>query len=280
MGFPAALVGEATAVARRKLSARQALAFAAGLGADRSLADDLDTFEALPFYCASMEWAASLLLRERLSGYMDQGEIVRGVHASQDTRFYRGARPGAELETTTHITAARQTRAGARVSITFTTRADGATIAETLSETVYRNVILDGPDSCQAEPYPSTRKPAIEPDRVLDRTIPRALPHVYSECAEIWNPIHTEQRVARAAGLDSIILHGSASWALAGLEIANAYLGNNPGRLARLSARFTGQVIPGSAVQLRLARDRSDVRYELISTENTSVLAHGVAELR
>src|SRR4029077_6419959 len=41
------------------------------------------------------------------------------------------------------------------------------------------------------------------------------LAHVYTECARIWNPIHTDRAVARAAGLPDIILHGTATLALA-----------------------------------------------------------------
>ena len=45
--------------------------------------------------------------------------------------------------------------------------------------------------------------------------ISSTLAHVYTECARIWNPIHTDRAVARAAGLPDIILHGTATLALA-----------------------------------------------------------------
>jgi acyl dehydratase len=38
---------------------------------------------------------------------------------------------------------------------------------------------------------------------------------VYTECARIWNPIHTDRAVALGAGLPDIILHGTATLALA-----------------------------------------------------------------
>src|SRR5215831_17990681 len=41
------------------------------------------------------------------------------------------------------------------------------------------------------------------------------LAHVYSECARIWNAIHTDRAAALAAGLPDIILHGTATLALA-----------------------------------------------------------------
>jgi len=45
--------------------------------------------------------------------------------------------------------------------------------------------------------------------------IPATLAHVYTECARIWNPIHTDPAVARQAGLSAILLHGTATLALA-----------------------------------------------------------------
>ena len=37
--------------------------------------------------------------------------------------------------------------------------------------------------------------------------------HVYTECARIWNPIHTDTAVTAKAGLPGIILHGTATLA-------------------------------------------------------------------
>ena len=34
--------------------------------------------------------------------------------------------------------------------------------------------------------------------------------HVYTECARIWNPVHTDTAVADRAGLPGLILHGTA----------------------------------------------------------------------
>jgi acyl dehydratase len=83
-------------------------------------------------------------------------------------------------------------------------------------------------------------------------TIPiaRNLPHIYSECSGIWNPIHTDIHAARRAGLDDIILHGTCSWALAGNQIVERYCDGDPTRLRRLAARFQGRVIPGTSVNL------------------------------
>jgi len=53
------------------------------------------------------------------------------------------------------------------------------------------------------------------PEWSTEVPIARTLAHVYTECARIWNPIHTDRAVARGAGQPDIILHGTATLALA-----------------------------------------------------------------
>jgi acyl dehydratase len=82
--------------------------------------------------------------------------------------------------------------------------------------------------------------------------IAREAPHVYTECADIWNPIHTERQVALAAGLPDIILHGTATWALAAREIVRHRCNGDPLRLRRLHGRFAAMVIPGSDIEVEI----------------------------
>jgi hypothetical protein len=147
-------------------------------------------------------------------------------------------------------------------------------MVETLSTTVYRDVALTGPETPDV-PSPAYEPPAGDAATVTIPTSP-ALPHIYSECAEIWNPIHTERQVALAAGLPDIIIHGTALWALAGLEAARLYAGGDTRRLTRLAARFTGQAFPGRPMTLAHDRDGDAVRLAL-RADDGRVLLTGLA---
>ena len=57
-----------------------------------------------------------------------------------------------------------------------------------------------------------------------------------------------------SAGLPDIILHGTATWALAGREILRLYAGSDPRRLLRLHGRFRAMVLPGTDIRLEHAR--------------------------
>jgi acyl dehydratase len=72
--------------------------------------------------------------------------------------------------------------------------------------------------------------------------VPANLAHVYTECARIWNPIHTDRAVALAAGLPDIILHGTATLALAVSAVLRHERGGPALPVARITCRFAGMV--------------------------------------
>ena len=104
------------------------------------------------------------------------------------------------------------------------------------------------------------------------------MPHVYSECTSIWNPIHTERAEAIAAGLPEIILHGTATWALAGLTVLRAHAGCDVSRLKRLSGRFTGMIIPGDEIVIRHAPGPEGVvLFDVLTSSGAPAVSQGVA---
>ena len=63
---------------------------------------------------------------------------------------------------------------------------------------------------------PSAPSPGVSGDRAEDRIdVSAVAAHVYTECARIFNPIHTDVAVAEASGLPGPILHGTATLAMA-----------------------------------------------------------------
>ncbi len=67
--------------------------------------------------------------------------------------------------------------------------------------------------------------------------------HVYTECARIFNPIHTDVAVALAAGLPGPILHGTATLAIAVSTVVARAVGGDPTAVRRLGCRF-GAMVP------------------------------------
>jgi acyl dehydratase len=103
--------------------------------------------------------------------------------------------------------------------------------------------------------------------------------HVYTECARIWNPIHTDAAVAHAAGLPAIILHGTATLALAVSRVVDRELDGDAARVRRISARFTGFVLMPSTLTVR-CRGRRDatIHFDALGPDGRSVLGEGVLD--
>lgn len=63
-----------------------------------------------------------------------------------------------------------------------------------------------------------------------------------------YNPLHADPAAARASGFDKPILHGMASYAIAGRALLSAACENDAARLKRLDVRFSSPVYPGETI--------------------------------
>ena len=286
MPFPADKVGLALEPFELNLTPRGILAYAAGLGAaEPPFLNDLKDggLEALPFQCVSPEWPVILSMRRLLGASLTQEEAQRAVHAIQDSYFHRPMRPSDRLVTQGRLVSLSQIKSGVLTVCRLETveRETGDPVTTTWTSSIYRNVDLVGEAVTLEEPptLSAAETKPLGPDAVSTLIpIPREMPHVYSECADIWNPIHTERAVALAAGLPDIILHGTATWALAGLTLLRREAGLEIGRLKRLTGRFSGMIIPGETIEVRHEVDEGDqIRFEVRNASGAVAISQGMA---
>jgi len=286
MPFPTDRVGTRLQAYEVELTTRKILAYAGGLGAsEAAYLDDVQEqgLRALPFLCVSPEWPVLLSMRHLLDDALPPEEARRGVHAIQDSTFHRPMRPGDRLVTEGQLVSATRIRSGVLTVCKLITRAEGdpAPVTTTWTSSIYRDVDLAGDEMTLESPPASPSLEPPGPDAVIDRLhIPREMPHVYSECADIWNPIHSERREALAAGLPDIILHGTATWALAGLTILRRYASNDVSTLKRMTGRFSGMVIPGGDILIHHQKEANGmVRFEVRTSAGASAISQGAAWL-
>lgn len=266
------------------IDVRKCLAYAAGMGelADIYFDDARPGgIVAPPAMVVSLEWPASRDVRTTAAFGGTPEERQRGVHAVQDTQFHRPIRPGDRIHVSGRLVAIRKIKPGAlTVTRIDLATADGEPVATTYTTGINRDVDVNGDDSVFEEPpnWPEDTPPNDWTE--TDIPVARAMPHVYTETADIWNPIHTEREVALAAGLPDIILHGTATWALAVREVVAARLGGDPARLARFTGRFTGMVIPGTDITVRHASTNKGAVYEVIAADGSKAISAGRALFR
>ncbi len=233
---------------------RWVLAYAAGMGFDPDLClDDSRPGGPVvpPTFCTGLEWIlAGDPARASVLGLTER-ERIRGVHAAQDTTFHRPFRANSRVRVTSEIRYMRRTRAGTMLLARIDTADDatGDLLTESWMTSIVRDVDCDVDEAGEAPAHLAIpiAPPPAGAARAEVRT-DRGLPQIYTECARIWNPIHTERAVALAAGLPDIILHGTATWALAAREVIRARAGGDVRRIRRLAGRFRAPVIAGGLV--------------------------------
>jgi acyl dehydratase len=288
MAVRSAAVGLATEPQFRDITPRQLLAYAAGIGATSPCyLDDAATtgLVAHPAFCVALEWPAALALRQHPKFQLSREEALRAVHAEQDSTFHRPIRPGDRLRTIATLIQVRRLTPGA-YTVTKLATVDAATaepVVTSYASTIYRGVPVEGPDTQidTAPPLPAMLPQAAWSHQVAI-PVPREAPHVYTECAQIWNPIHTERRVALEAGLPDIILHGTAAWALAATQLIHSCAAGEPTRLQRLAGRFAAMVIPGTTITLYYGtapEAQQIVRYTVCNAEGAPAIDRGMVVL-
>ena len=98
--------------------------------------------------------------------------------------------------------------------------------------------------TCRGRQQAATQAPAWSAAVPIAAT----LAHIYTEGARIWNPIHTDRAVARAAGLPAIILHGTATLALAVSQVLRREPRGPAAGVRRILCRFGAMVEMPSAI--------------------------------
>ena len=280
--IPADSVGAGLAPLTHAIDARWLMAYAAGLGeTDEHYFDTLAPAGPLahPLFAVCYEWPVAVALREATIA----AELhPLSVHATHHLVIHRAPRAGDQLRTNARVVAVEPRRAGTLVVSRFETiDADGRPVTTTDYGSVYRGVAISGavpaPAGGAATPPGSSAAPARWSDVVpVDINAAR----VYTECARIWNPIHTDVAVARGAGLADPILHGTATLALSVSRLVARDLAGAAERVREIRARFTGMVaLPSSFTVRGGPRQGSTIAFDAVAADGAPVVSQGVVSV-
>jgi len=279
--IPAASVGAGVAPMTHTIDARWLMAYAAGLGeTDARYFDTLAAAGPLahPLFAVCYEWPVAVALREATIA----SELHPfGVHATHHLIVHRAPRAGDELRTTARVVSVEPRRAGTLVVSRFeTVDADGRPVTTTDYGSVYRGVAVDGAVASSAGGSPPASAPSASPRWSDVVSVDVNAARVYTECARIWNPIHTDVAVARGAGLADPILHGTATLALCVSRLLARDLGGAAERVREIRARFTGMVPLPSAFTVRGGpRQGTTIAFDAVGADGIPVLSQGVVSV-
>lgn len=202
-------------------------------------------------------------------------DFARLVHSEQDAIFHTPLPPAGRVTATPRIASLHDRGAdkGAALVIEREIRdaRDGALYA-----TVRQTLLLRGDGGFGGTPPPSPaawQAPDRAPDHRLSIPISPRAALIYRLSGD-WNPLHADPTAARSAGFERPILHGLASYGIAGRALMRA----TGGRLSRLACRFSGVVLPGDTMTLSIWEQGDGALFEAHVGERR-VLDRGTALL-
>jgi acyl dehydratase len=211
---------------------------------------------------------------------MTPDEGIRGVHAGHDIVLHGPIRTCGRVSIVSEVIGVEATKPGALVTTRFEAHdADDTHLWTTIMRSMYRGVGVDGESVPPAglEPAPPANGDGRTEERVVELG-PHAA-HVYTECARIWNPIHTDPTVAKAAGLPGIILHGTATLAH-GVSFAMDVLGAGPADVLRVGGSFRGMVRLPSDITIRVTAGDGIATFEVVNADGERAVRDGYVVLR
>ena len=207
-----------------------------------------------------------------------------GVHASTDLRIYRPFKAGEAITSQGQMIQKRRVPPGVyNVDRYRMTASDGELVAELYYNGITRGATLAGPDATVAD-EPGWPEFANVSEAPLWRTeVPIGL-HAgqqYTECAQIYNPIHTEPSVAKAAGLPGVILHGSATKAISLTAIVNRCFNGDARRVTRLCGQLRGMVLMDSVITIEglsetIVNGEKRVLFRTLNEQGQAAVSNGI----
>ena len=254
------MVGTTTEPIVHDVDSRWMMAYAAGFGSlDPCYLDTRRDggIEAHPLFPVCLEWPAVLALGDRLKAAgLTRDESARSVHYTHDLVIHRAVRPGDRTRTTATLASIEPHRSGTLAILRLETVDDrGEPIASTAMGSLYRDATpRPGADAGAGADGGTEASPEPAPDPVHAQrvTVAAGAAHVYTECSRIWNPIHTDPRTAERAGLPGIILHGTATLAMAVTEVMRSCEVTDPRRIRQIGCRFGAMVLMPSVITVHV----------------------------
>ena len=261
MKISSAIVGREAGPDPQQIDKRWLMAYNAALG---EVSD-----KPHPLFPVCYEWPVTQALRKS-TGLQEIN--ARLVHAQHDLTLHRPLREGT-LRVKGGVVACLQRKPGTLVVFRFEARDENDEAVSTSHYgMLYRGVTLEGGDRGAVEDPPKHEK---EPSPINSFSVAATAGHVYTECARIWNPIHTDPEYARAAGLPGIILHGTATLALSVSKVLEK-LGIE---VRRVRCRFAGMVLMPGTLTVHASRHLSaagdEILFETRDEKGQAVIERG-----
>jgi acyl dehydratase len=207
---------------------------------------------------------------------------VRIVHAEQGLTLHKPLPAEAQVIGKSRIVDIIDKGADKGALITYERRILEAVSGEPLC-TITQTMLARG-DGGFGGPQRSAAPPPVIPQRpaehVVDLCTHENMALLYRLNGD-WNPLHADPAIALKAGFQRPILHGLATWGLAGRAVLQAICGYDGRQIASIFGRFTAPAYPGETFRTEIWVDGAVVAFRVRSLErDVVVINNGRVELR
>ena len=256
-------------------------ALGVGLGHDPVNEDELafvyeKNLKALPTMAAVLAYPG-LWTKELDTGI----DWIKAVAGEYDLTLHKALAPRGTVQSRSRVLEIVDKGAGKGAVVyserTIDDKATGARIATIVQTTFCRgDGGFGGPPREQRPIHPV---PECAPDLVCDLPTRPEMALIYRLSADP-NPLHADPAVAKAAGFPRPILHGLATFGVAGHTILKRLCGYDPARLTAIAGRFSAPVFPGETLRTEMWRDGTVVSFRTRVVERDVIaINNGRAEV-
>jgi len=286
MKISSGLVGAQIKPLKTVVEKRLSTNYAAAIGETNPLYfDDLnhDLLVAHPLFPVTLSWEINSNLDKYIDYPIEKELIQRLVHQTEYMEINRLLKVEEEIIIKGEIVAVLPHNSGTRIVVRFDYLDEG----EELVLREYTGGLIFGL-TCADQGKGKDDIPVIakieleegkEPVWEKEISVDRNLTYIYDGCANISSPIHTSPKFANSLGLPGIILHGTATLAIAVKELTVHY-NLDPQQIKAVAAKFTGMVIPGNSITLWVLKmEEADgmkrIDFEVLNDKGEAVIMGG-----
>lgn len=212
-------------------------------------------------------------------------DVVKIVHGEQSVTLHKSLPAGGAIVGSTRVTAVVDKGEG-KGAVMYTEKQltdapSGELLATCRSTTFCRgDGGFSGGRGADHPPAPPTPTPDSPPDLSVHLLTRPESALIYRLSGD-YNPLHSDPRVAKAAGFDRPILHGLASYGAACRGILAACCGHDPSRLESIGVRFSAPAFPGDQIVLDIWKQAGGAAFRArVPARDVTILSHGHASFR
>lgn len=231
-----------------------------------------------PMFGVVMGWLPIMLVMTDTDLQVD---LLRLLHSEQDMYFYRTVVPGDIITSTAKILAIEEKATGEAIVVEVLSTTQQK---ECVQRMLFTAFIRGSGKREKGLENVAAEAPVGEPLFRVSQTIDTDQTYRYAQASGDHNPIHTDENVAKMAGLSGIIVHGLCTMAFTSKVMIDRLCDGDPRRLKRLRVRFSRPVFPGQTITTAVwplpDRDGAKVyAYETQNPDGQPVIKDGLVEI-